>query len=511
MEATLTRFVRALRMANVRVSTAETLDALRVVQLVGWGDREQLKHALAAALAKSAYEVDAFETCFERFFRFDTFTADHSIDNATESDTTPASDDAQTGPENPPAVGDGAAGAGGAQANGTGGGAGSDSGGPPPDREYDLHALDRSALAKSAVDFDAGSATSPLGRLLLADDQTAIAMAISQAAREHRLEDIKVFTQQGLYTRRIMDSMGRPALIDEMIALDASTDSADRQLGAALRSRHDRLRRQIRDHVEGQFLLHADARGERLRMQMLHNARLGNIPPNNDHLVRRMIERMARQLVAVHSRKRRVTRRGTLDVSRMIRRNMRHDAHMVELAWKSTYRDRPRVFVLCDVSGSVAYYARFMLMFLYSLGEVISEVRSFAFCSALAEVTDLFQRYDLDEASQRTLAAHGQGGTDYAAAFADFEQLALDDVDRRSTVLILGDARNNHGDPRTDLLRKIHDRCQRLIWLNPEPRAAWDSGDSEMGRYAAHCHQVSACGSLAQLERVVSDLLRRVG
>jgi len=501
MDGALTRFVRALRMADVRVSTAETLDAFRVVDLVGWQDRERLRHGLAAVLAKSTDEANAFDACFEQFFRFDDFDAG--------AQPAPVDDETQaypTGNETLPTND---------QADGSMPGDSQSGGNGVDHRESnDLDAGDHDRASTAAPvpldPVDISSPSSPLGRQLMADDRTALSIAISSAARQHRIEDIKIFTQQGLYTRRIMDTMGRPALIDEIIGLEAAHRPADQRLGDELRRRHDRLRQQIRDYVEGQFFIHADARGERLRMQMLRTTRIGNIPAHNDHLMRRMIERMARQLIAAHTRKRRITRRGTLDVPRMIRKNMRHDAHLIELAWKSKRIDKPRVFVLCDVSGSVAYYARFMLMFLYSLGEVLPRVRAFAFCSELAEVTDLFRTYDLDEASRRTLAEHGQGGTDYATAFADFERIALDDVDRRSTVLILGDARNNHGDPRTDLLRKIYDRSQRVIWLNPEPRAAWDSGDSEMGRYAAHCHQVNACGSLAQLDRVVSDLLRRV-
>ncbi len=494
MDGALTRFVRALRMADIRVSTAETLDAFRVAELVGWQDRDRLRHGLAAVLAKSTDEASAFDACFEQFFHFDDFNGGGPAARADdESDGNP-----HTNLQSPGSM------PGESQGGGNGGGRREAS------DETSDHGREPTASPVTLDPVDMSSASSPLGRRLMADDRTALSMAISSAAREHRLEDIKIFTQQGLYTRRIMDTMGRPALIEEIVALEAAHQSADQRLGDELRRRHDRLRQQIRDYVEGQFLIHADARGERLRMQMLRNTRIGNIPAHNDHLMRRMIERMARRLIAAHTRKRRITRRGTLDVPRMIRKNMRHDAHLIELAWKSKRIDKPRVFVLCDVSGSVAYYARFMLMFLYSLGEMLSQVRAFAFCSELAEVTDLFRKYDLDEASRRTLLEHGQGGTDYAAAFADFERIALDDVDRRSTVLILGDARNNHGNPRTDLLRKIYDRCQRVIWLNPEPRAAWDSGDSEMGCYAAHCHQVNACGSLAQLERVVSDLLRHV-
>ncbi|MBS61491.1 VWA domain-containing protein [Salinisphaera sp.] len=493
MQRALTDFVRALRAADVRVSPAETLDAFRAVELIGWRERSQLKHALAAVLAKSADEADAFDACFEQFFRFDAFG-----ESAPEASHDKSLEQASTANEPSAAPGEG-----------QGGGGAGGSGGNTPDAP-DTAADEESSAEAGAPGRSVAGARSPLGRQLMANDRNALAMAISQAARAHGLEDIKVFTQQGLYTRRILDSMGRGPLMDEILAGEAAAGESERALAAELRRRYERLRIRVRDHVEDQFLLHADAQGERLREQLLYRARLAAISRRDDALMRRAIERMARQLTAAHSRKRRVKQRGKLDVPRTLRRNMRYDGTLIELAWRSRQVERPRVFAICDVSGSVALYARFMLMFLYSLGDVLPKVRAFAFCSDLGEVTDLFQQHDLDEAMARTLAEHGQGSSDYGHALADFERLALADVDRRSTVLILGDARNNEGEARTDLLRKIYDRARRVIWLNPEPRVAWDTGDSVMGRYRAHCHQVNECGSLAQLERVVSDLLRHV-
>ena len=156
----------------------------------------------------------------------------------------------------------------------------------------------------------------------------------------------------------------------------------------------------------------------------------------------------------------------------------------------------------------MAQVARFLLMFLYSLNEVLPKVRSFAFSGRLGEVTDLFNEKDIEEAITETLREHGGGSTDYGQALLDLEALALDDIDHRTTVIILGDARSNFGNPRSDVLDRIHDRARRVIWLNPEPRGLWDTGDSVMHRFRAHCDRTEVCASLRDLERVVSDLLR---
>ncbi|HJP34952.1 MAG TPA: VWA domain-containing protein, partial [Gammaproteobacteria bacterium] len=88
------------------------------------------------------------------------------------------------------------------------------------------------------------------------------------------------------------------------------------------------------------------------------------------------------------------------------------------------------------------------------------------------------------------------------------EEIALDDIDHRTTVLVLGDARSNYGDPGVRHLRKIRDRARRVLWLNPEPRAFWNSGDSEMRRLGSACDRVDACRSVQDLERLVSELMR---
>ena len=135
-------------------------------------------------------------------------------------------------------------------------------------------------------------------------------------------------------------------------------------------------------------------------------------------------------------------------------------------------------------------------------------MRSFAFSSELGEVSTLFDAHPLEDAIAFTLKQFGGGATDYGQAFTDFKACCLGDLDRRTTIIVLGDARNNGGDSRLDVLKEIRDRCGRLIWLNPEPRSMWNTGDSEMRYIGAYCHQVDECSTLAHLQRVVSRLLR---
>ena len=494
MDVLLTNFIRALRNADIRVSTAETLDAFSAVELVGYGNRALLKDTLALVLPKTVDEKAAFDTTFDQFFSFRATSA-----LAPNSEGTRAPDDAESA--------DGSALAGEGQGQ---------SGGSQDGRSREANSMPRgqSAASPEAEAPTAGSSTelppasSPLGQLLMRGNQIEIGIAINAAGERVKVHEIQVFTQKGVYTRRVMEAMGLVELQAEIAERARRTVIGERRLAQDLTHRREWLQETVRDYVEHQFLLHADVTGKRLREDLLRNVRLGSIDHRHRRVVQDVVRRMARRLVAAYSRRRKVFDRGSLHVPRTLRRNMKYDDAIFDLHWKSVKVDRPKVLAICDVSGSVASYASFMLMFLYSLDEVLPKVRSFAFSSDLAEVTTLFAHYDIDAAMALTLKQYGGGSTDYGRALADFRKLCLEDIDKRTTVILLGDARNNYGDVRTDVLKEIYDRCKRLIWLNPEPRSIWNTGDSEMRHFAAYCHQVEECGTLQQLERVVGRLLR---
>ena len=220
-----------------------------------------------------------------------------------------------------------------------------------------------------------------------------------------------------------------------------------------------------------------------------------------------LVRKMAKKLATRHARKRRVYRRGKLDMARTLRRGIPQDGVLFHTYWKQVRREKPQVLALCDVSGSVAAYAKFLLLFLYSLQDVLPRVRSFAFSSQLGEVSQWFDELPVEEAIERTNQRYG-GATDYGNSLRDFAALALDDINTNTTVIILGDARNNRGNPELDIMRSIYQRAKRVIWLNPESRRAWGTGDSEMLRYQSACHFAAECNNLKQLERVIDQLLK---
>ncbi len=497
MDRTLTNFIHALRNAEVRISTAETLDAFNTVELVGYRDRQFLKHSLALVLPKTEAEKEIFDTCFDQFFAFnevDDSKLQRAANEGAEAEAAQAAGDA----------GDG----------GAGGGAVAMEAGESGKRKKKSKSKSAAADAEIAdEDLGPGELADPdsaLGKLLMTNSKVQVSIGIAAAGREVDVQGITVFTQKGLYTRKIMDVMGLADLQQEIAGLKTSRQLPERRLALELQHRREWLREQVRDHVEQQFLLHADATGRRVREEMLRKVKLSNVEQRNQHMIKEVVFRMAKKLVALHARRRKVFKRGQLNLPRTIRHNMAYDGAIFDLHWKSKKIDRPKVFAICDVSGSVAEYARFMLMFLYSLEEVMPNIRSFAFSSDLAEVSEIFARNKLDDAIAKTLRDYAAGSTNYAQALLDFRKLCLDDIDNRSTIIVLGDARNNYADARADILKELYDRSKRLIWLNPEPRSTWDQGDSEMRRYSAYCHQVEECNSLMHLERIVNNLLRTV-
>ncbi len=478
MPSRLVSFINVLRSHDVRISPAETLDAVQVITTLGYEDRNQLRSGLSLALAKTAEEKATFKRCFDQFFSYQLpDSAEREAANSEDAlDSLPGADPADLQ----------AAEAALQQMEGEGG-----------ETRLDLEGELASDTAL------AGQLDLPIMDMLRNDDRNALALAIARAGDAVGLPEIQMFTQKGQFTRRILDELGEAHIRSAIVDLENRGSDA---LGE-LQGYRDRLRELVRDHVEREYLLHAQGRNQQFMDDVLARARLSHIEHHYLHRVQDLVRRMAKKLAARHSRRRKVTKRGQLNMAKTLRRGIAHEGVLFNLYWKSTKKQRPQILAVCDVSGSVSAYAKFLLMFLYSLYDVLPRVRSFAFSNRLGEVSELFDQHSVEKAVELVNWQYG-GATDYGASLMDFAQLALDDIDSQTTVIILGDARNNNGDPRLDVMQSIYARAKQVIWLNPESRPMWGSGDSEMPRYLSCCHFAAECSSLAHLERIVDRLLR---
>jgi len=267
------------------------------------------------------------------------------------------------------------------------------------------------------------------------------------------------------------------------------------------------FRQQIRDYVDAQYRLHVDATGKRALLVAALDSNLDQIPLEYQHEVRRVVEKLADKLIRDHRRRLRKATRGVLDIKKTLRRNVAYDGTMFDVRWRRQKREKSTVYVLCDVSSSVARVARFLLLFLYELTDVLPNLRAFSFSSRLGEVTDIFRSKASDEAIEDTLFVWGKGNTDYARAFMDFRELCGKDLNKRAVLVVLGDGRNNYYDARPDVFKELSKRVKQVFWLTPETPDSWGEGDSEMRRYAPHCFRVVTCNRIEHIERFAESLL----
>jgi uncharacterized protein with von Willebrand factor type A (vWA) domain len=458
MQKMLGDFIHALRHSGLPVSPAETLDALNAARLIGFHDPALLKSALAMTLAKTRLDQAKYEVVFERFFSVIDLKSDALPKNENEHEHEIGT---ETGTE---------------------------------------------TLETPQSSNEAQHALSSLAQQLLNDDQNSIQVAIAAAAEQAGASKMQMFTQKGVTSYRIMQSLGEGPLNSELAQL--STDNKNIELVTELRNKQDNLRQQVKDYVESQFILYSKNIGAKLRDNTLQKVKLTNIDFSYYHYMNKLVQKSAKQLATMHSRRRKVTKRGLLDVRKTIAANAAYDGFLFHTKWKSTRIERPKVMVICDVSGSVSKVSRFLLMFLYSLQDVLPKVRSFVFASSMAEVTESFDKQTIEDALTEIMNNWANMPTDYGRALLDFKDMAINDIDNKTTVIMLGDARNNNGSGQTQVWKEVYQRSKRVIWLNPEGRYNWDSGDSIMSEYRPYCSKVEACSTLNDLTRILGSLLK---
>ena len=440
-------FIHILRSSDLRVSTSESIDAMNVVSKIGFNNKSLLRDSLSFSLAKTLREKEIFNECFDNFFKENYMNLKHN--ELTQEKL---------------------------------------------EEDIELEELDNLENKQKNLE-----------ELYKNSDKTSLMTAMALAARDANLQDIKLFTQVGMFTRKIFDEMGLETLNNDIFQ---ASRQGNIERESELKNIRESLRLEIRDYVENQVKLRTTNAGKQLREDALSQMRLTQADKSDYQIMSGIIKKMARRLISVHSRRKRKSQRGMLDIRSTIRANQEYDGILFETIWKKTKVDRPKIVALCDVSGSVANVSRFFLMFLHSLTEILPNVRTFAFSNKAGEVTDLFENKDIEVAAAETLLLNGGGSTDYGQAFVDLEGLLENNIDRKTTLIILGDARSNYGDPRCDVLKTIQEKSKRILFLNPEPKSVWGTGDSEMLRFVPYCSKSKVCSSLFDLERVVDDMLR---
>jgi uncharacterized protein with von Willebrand factor type A (vWA) domain len=468
-------FIGELRAAGIPVSMSEHVDAARAVEVIDLGNRSLVKATLAATLVKDGDHLPVFNTAFEVFFSVRSWESAEELlgeELSTESDR------------------EGAAGASGA-GPGRGLGAGS------------------SAMSASEL-------SELLFRALMNGDMAAMRAGASEAVSRYAGMEPGRPVGGTYYLYRTLRSLELDALEERLLAvtLRANPDElAERLAQDEVRARISQLKAEIEREIRERLV---DDRGSRALAKSVRKPLpedLDVMHANREEMAQleRALRPLSRKLAVRLARKRRRRRRGPVDLRHTVRRSLSTGGVPLDLRFKPPRPAKPEIFVIADVSGSVASFARFTLHLVHAISSQFSKVRSFVFVDGLDEVTRLFEGVEDPADAVARINAEADviafdGHSDYGRALMTFHDLYAKDLTKRSTVLILGDARNNYHQAHAELLADLHYRAKAVYWLNPEPTSYWNSGDSIVNQYAPYCDRVIECRTLRQLEAFVGEL-----
>ena len=463
MEERILEFIGDLRRAELRISTAEALDALSASAEVGLLDRETFKSSLAATLVKEARDLETFDRIFNLYF-LDLEALGEGLKKAL-------------GPEDPKVQ-------------------------EQLDQMLDLENMDLDELTE----------------LLMRGQGSEMEMAIRGGAQGAGLERLMYFLQVGYFSRRISDQFDWSAIERDIEKIMQALEAKGLDPGQLARIRNylelrlEAFRRMIRQHVQRELERRAYRAGEQLTREVLSEKPLFALTPDEVAQMKSVVAKLARRIKDALALRQRQEQKGRIDSRRTIRKSLQYGGIPMEIYLKRRHREKPRLITICDVSDSVRNASRFMLQLVWSLQECFSRVRSYVFVSEIAEVTQGFNDYPVERAIEWALKGapvdyHCR--SDFGYAFSRFANTELDSLDKKTTILMLGDARNNYNDPQAWALRLIRDRVKGIIWLNPEGQWGWGIGDSVMPLYAPACDIVRECRTIAQLGEVVDNLVHQ--
>ncbi|MCU0685614.1 MAG: VWA domain-containing protein [Polyangiaceae bacterium] len=461
-------FLWALRRSGVEVSTAQAIEAARALRVVGWDDPGLVREALACVLVRRRSERARFDDAFAAFFRAE---GAHLRDREARL--------RQRGLN---------------------------------DAELGLVRATLGALASAE-----GDPTSELSLLAsLVEGRGELDRRLVDASMGRLLSGLRGEAQLGYFTQRAIDRVGigrarRGLARLERELADLLGAERAREVVEALLGELGLMADEVRAYVEARL------RAARVRVETepagardVPFAELGEAELEE---VRRSVRTLAERLRgAARVRERRARRGAGLDGAATVRAAMATAGVPVVLARRARRRERPNLWVLCDVSDSVRRAAGFMLEFVAQVHGLFARTRSFVFVSEVGEVSSLLERGPAREALSR---AYGGGvvpvshNSNYGRVFEAFDERYGRRLDRRSTLVVLGDGRTNFHPPGVEALSRLRERVHTLLWLCPESREGWGTGDSAMARYAAVAHAVLPATTARELEHAARQLVVR--
>ena len=474
----LAGFIAELRQAGLPVSLTENLDAMEAVKHIPLEDREAFKYALAATLVKNNTHWRAFETVFEVYFSLR--GREYQLDDELEKLLEAAEDETQEGAEGQ----DGMKGSGGAG-----------------------DSLSPEELAEM------------LYKALLQGDDAMMRALARQAVKRYAGMEPGRPVGGTYYLYRTLRNLDLDAVLDRLMQ-QARQDSTEPLTPLEERLEHDeyesrieRLKKEVEAEIRRRLVADrgVEAMAKTLRKPLPEDVDFMHASREEMASLRKAIYPLTRKLAVRLARKRRHGRKGPLDFRSTVRHSLSYGGVPAEPKFRYPRPSKPEIFVVADISGSVAAFARFTLHLVYAISGQFSKVRAFVFIDGIDEVTRFFEGVDdIGEAVHRVNTEADvvwvDGHSDYGHAFEVFWQRYGREIGPKTTVMILGDARNNYHASQAWVIKEMRKKARHVFWLNPEPRSYWDTGDSIVGEYGVHCDGTFECRNLRQLERFVDYL-----
>jgi uncharacterized protein with von Willebrand factor type A (vWA) domain len=466
MEMILAAFISELRAIGLPVSLSENVDAAAALRAIPLADRAQVKSALATTLVKNHDHYRAFELAFDIFF----------------------------GGRQLARLGD-------ETGNGSGSGAASQAGSGPGTLLHQLSGDELNDLLFQAV----------AGR----DGVLLRAVAVEAVDRWAGIEPGRVVAGT-FYLYRTLTRLDLEALrqrLRDSADPDGLSDLGRRLAEEDQDARVDAARAEVEAEIRRRLIADRDAQAvaATLRRPLPEDVEFLNSSRAQLAELQQTVRPLARKMAARLAHKRRHRRRAALDFRRTVRKSLASGGVPVDLAFRKPRPAKPEIMLVADISGSVSAFAGFTMQLAYAIKSEFSRVRSFVFVDGVEEVTDMLEAAaDITAVTRRlnlgTSAVRFDGHSDYGMALETFWDRWGGQVRSRTSVIILGDGRNNYHASRAWVLTAIRQRARHLYWLNPEPAAAWDTGDSIMREYAPGCDLVFECRNLRQLRAFVEQL-----
>ena len=469
----IVEFSHLLRSQGIRISVGENMDAVRALECLDTANLYRFKSALRCTLIKQPADFPLFDELFDLFFL--------GLGNYFAG----AGKNAESSDEGKAFL--------------------------PLDSTAVRELLEE--IESLLKDFTEG--LSALAEALVTGDKERTRELLEQAIREAAAMYRDGGPGAGGRSHRIIALLGLGRVLEELDALRGR--ARRRGLNSVLLARLSQyLDQQIHELIRA---IHRTVQGEQPEtrapnsrknfLEGLDEKSFAYYTQEDIQRMREVVTRLALRFKSLFSLRMHKQQRGRLDVKATLRKNQQYGGVPFDIQLRRRKREKPQVMVLCDISDSVMNASRFMLQFVYSVQELYSKVRSFVFVSDLGEATQLFSANPIHRAVEGAL--NGEvidvyAHSNFGRSFKTFHDHYLPAVNKRTTVLILGDGRNNYHPANEWVLREIQQRSKQLIWLNPESRMTWGIGDSEMPRYLPHCDLVEECRNLQQLARIVTRL-----